>query len=227
MQLRILAVDDEPVTLKLFQTIVGSLGYEVVAISDSREAAQRIMKEKFDLIALDVHMPFLDGFDLTERVRTSRSNRAAPILMFTGQDDIETMRRGFAAGVTFYIAKPLSPTKLRGLFGAARGLMLREHRRYIRLPVRFDVECQSGGKQFTFRSVDVGQGGILLQGSGGLAEGDIAEVQFALPGVRDPLKLMAKIVRKVQPNGLGLEFIEPEPPEQKALLHYVTLKTKE
>ena len=72
MQLKILAVDDEPVTLELFKSVVGSLGYEVVGLSDSREAAQRVMEEKFDMVALDVHMPGLNGFELTERIRASR-----------------------------------------------------------------------------------------------------------------------------------------------------------
>jgi CheY-like chemotaxis protein len=227
MQPRILVVDDERVTLEVFKTVVGSLGYEVVALLDSREAAQRIMKEKFDLIAVDVRMPHLDGFELTERIRSSQSNRGVPILMFTGYDDAETMRRGFAAGVTFYLAKPLSAPKLRGLFAAARGVIVQERRRYIRLPLRVSVECQSGGRQFNVRSLDISQGGILLEASGGVSEGDIAEVEFSVPGVREPLKLMAKVVRKVPPDAVALEFIEPEARERAALQYYVTAHTKD
>ncbi len=227
MQLRVLAVDDDPEVLEVFKTVVGALGWNVVALTDSRAAAQRIMQEKFDLIALDLRIPNLDGFELTERVRASNSNRGIPILMFTGFDDIETMRKAFAAGVTFYMPKPLNVQKLRGLFKAARGMMLQERRRYIRLPLRQSVTCQSGGKRFTVRSVDLGQGGILLESSGGLVEGDIAEVEFALPGVIEPLKLMVRVVRKAPSAGIALEFIDPEPSERAALSNYVTLQTKE
>jgi CheY-like chemotaxis protein len=225
--LKLLIVDDEPEILKVFKTIVEPLGYDVVAFSDSRAAAQRVNAEKFDMVAVDAHMPDPNGFELTGRIRASRSNGNVPILMFTGHDDVETMRRGFAAGITFYLAKPLSASKLRGLFAAARGMMLQERRRYVRLPLRVNVDCQSGNKRFKARSADVAQGGMLLEGSGGLAEGDIAQVAFALPGVDQPLRLMAKVVRKVEPNQLALEFIDPEPLEQAALQFYVTAKCKD
>ena len=220
-QLRLLVVDDDCQVLDVFKALVGPLGYDVVTSLDSREAAQLVMKDKFDMIAVDVRMPILDGFDLTARIRASRSNGRAPILMITGYDDIETMRRGYAAGITFYLAKPLNGRNLRGLFAAARGMMVHEHRRYLRLPLRMVVDCQSGGRHFKVRSVDLGQGGILLETSGGLAEGDIAHIEFALPGAPQPLKLMAKVVRKAQPDFMGLEFIDPEPPELAALRFFV------
>ena len=226
MRLKILAVDDDRIILELFRSIVGSLGYEVVTLSDSREAAQRIMTEKFDLIAVDVLMPDLDGFELAQRIRASPSNHAVPILMFTASDSIETMRRGFAAGVTLFLGKPLSAAKLRGLFGAARGLMLQEHRRYVRLPLHVNVNCQGGGRRFKARSLDLSQGGLLLQPSGGLAEGEVVEVEFALAGAREPLKIMAKVARKAAPEGMALEFIDPEPAERAALEYYVASESK-
>lgn len=227
MELKILAVDDESVTLELFKNIVEPLGYEVVGLTDSREAAQLIMREKFDLVALDVRMPHLDGFELTKRIRQSLTNRTVPILMFTACDDITTMREGFAAGITFYIGKPLSVVKLRGLFGAARGMMIQERRRYIRLPFGVDVICSAGGRRFKVRSLDLARGGILLQGSGGLADGEVAEIEFTVPGESQPLKVLAKVVRKLEPHGMAMEFIEPEPSDQQALDRYVTAQTKD
>lgn len=226
-QLRLLVVDDDHEILEVFRSLVSPLGYDVVGLSDSREAAQRVMNDKFDMIAVDVYMPELNGFELTTRIRASQSNRSVPVLMFTGYDDIETMRRGFDAGITFYLAKPLSASKLRGLFAAARGTMLQERRRYVRLPLRMIVDCHSGGRQFKVRSVDLGQGGILLEASGGLAEGDIAHVEFALPGASQPLKLMAKVVRKLAPDSVALQFIDPEPLELAALQCYVTSKVRD
>src|SRR5512146_1547377 len=161
IQLKILAVDDEIATLDLFKGIVGNLGYEVVGLTDSREAAQRVMREKFDMVALDVQMPHLNGFELTRRVRESSSNHSVPILMFTSYDDIVTMRKGVAAGVTFFIGKPLSVPKVRGLFAAARGMMITERRRYVRLPFGADVICAVGDRRYKVRSMNLAQGGIL------------------------------------------------------------------
>lgn len=220
-----MAVDDEIATLDLFKGIVGTLGYEVVALTDSREVAQRVMRERFDMVALDVQMPHLNGFELTRRVRESSSNHSAPILMFTSNDDILIMREGFAAGVTFFTGKPLSVPKVRGLFAAARGMMITERRRYIRLPFEADVICTAGGRRYKVRTIDLAQGGILLQGSCGMANGDVAEIEFTVPGESQPLKIMAKMARKSGPQGMTMVFIDPEPSDQAALERYVIDQT--
>jgi len=225
LELKILAVDDETASMDLFRGIVEPLGYEVVGLMDSRAAAQRIMEEKFDMVALDVNMPNLNGFELTGRIRGSPLNETVPIFMFTGDNDIAIMRQGYAAGVTFFIVKPLSVAKLRGLFGAARGMMIQERRRYIRLPFVADVIFSAGGRRFKGRSVDLGQGGISLRGSCGMADGDIAEVEFSIPGESRPLNIMSKVIRTPDPQDMALEFIEPEPAVRAALIRFVAAQT--
>lgn len=209
MALRMLVVDDEPLVLTVFKSLVDAFGYEVLTLSDSREAARRIEMEKFDAIALDAFMPHLNGFELAERVRASRSNSGVPIILFTGQDPLDVMRRGFQAGITFFMSKPLSPEKLRGLLSAARGSMLRERRHYIRLPLKTLVTCFCAGKRFAARSVDVSQGGIMIECKGGIDVGQVVELEFALPGTPRPLKLMGKVTRQEPPNRGAVEFIEP------------------
>lgn len=225
MRLRILAVNDEPETLNVFTQTVAALGYEVIALADSLEAARRIASEKFDLIALDAQMPKLDGFELARRVRTSPSNQAVPILMLAAPDAGETVRRGFALGVTFYLEKPLNAEKLRGLFSAARGMIFQQRRRYVRLPVAVPVECTAEGRRFQTRSVDLAQGGILLENSGGLSEGETLQLKFSLPGIREPLSLAGRVARKTAEGGLAVEFVEPQQMEGAALQLFVADKT--
>jgi len=225
MKLRILAVDSQPETLRTFTSAVGPLGFEVVALAEGGEAERRISTEKFDLVALAAEMPHPDGFELARQVRQSPSNQGVPILMFTAPENNEAMRRGFALGVTFYLEKPLNAEKVRGLFSAARGLMLQQRRRYVRLPLRVEVHCQSGGKQFQTRSLDLAQGGILLESSGGLEIGDTVETEFSLPGVREPLRLTGMVVRKLPRDGMAIEFLEPEQVERAALQVFVAGQT--
>ena len=226
-QLKLMVVDDDREVLDVFRTLVSPLGYDVVGLSDSREAAQRVMTDTFDMIAVDVYMPELNGFELTTRIRASESNRDVPILMFTGYDDIETMLKGFDVGISFYLAKPLSASKIRGLFAAARGTMLEEQRRCLRLPLCVDVDCRSVGRHQRVRSVNLAPGGILLEGSTGLARGDTVHLEFVLPGTSQPLELLAKVVRKVEPDFVALAFIDPGPPAQAALQSYFTSKVRD
>jgi CheY-like chemotaxis protein len=124
-----------------------------------RAAAQRIATEKFDLVALAAEMPSPDGFELARQVRESPSNHGVPILMFTAPENSEAMR-GFG-GVTFMEnlnreARGCSPA--RG--GAPAAAQLRA------APVRVEVRAGRGG-QFQTHSLDLSQGGILLESSGG------------------------------------------------------------
>ncbi len=148
MSLKVLIVDDEPAVLKLFKTIVEPYGFEVLTLADSGEAARRLEKEKFDGLFVDAQMSHPDGFELTQSVRASRLNSRVPIVMFTGYHDVEAMRKGFRAGVTCFIGKPVNHERLSGVLKTMRGSMLREKRRYARLPYRTAVTCRSGSQLF-------------------------------------------------------------------------------
>jgi len=221
MQLRILAVDSQPETLQTFTSTVSALGFEVVALADAGEAGHRVSTEKFDLVALAAEMPGLDGFELARQVRQSPPNEGVPILMFIAPGASEAMRRGFELGVTFYLEKPLDAEKLRGLFSAARGLILQQRRRYVRLPLRVGVRCLDEDAQFLTRSIDLAQGGILLEDSGNREVGDRVLVEFSLPGIHNPLRLTGKVARKVPPKAMAVEFDEPEQLERAALQVFV------
>ncbi|MFB3924123.1 MAG: response regulator [Terriglobia bacterium] len=227
MALKILVVDDEPQVLDVFRKLVEPLGYEVLTLADSREAARRIAEDKFDAIALDAVMPRPDGFELTERIRASSMNPSVPIIMFTGHDSVAMMRRGFQAGITFFLAKPLSPEKLRGLFSVARGAALEERRRYVRLPHRTVVECRCAGQRHEARSIDVARGGILLECTARMDTGQVIEMEFSLPGARQPLRLLGKVIRGDPSGRVAVEFIEPEPQDRDALERFVVAGTKE
>jgi len=225
--LKLMVVDDDRDVLGLFRSLVSPLGYDVLSLSDSREAAQRVATDKFDMIALDVYLPELNGFELTTRIRASQPNRHVPILMFTGYDDVETMRKGFDVGITYYLAKPLSTSKVRDLFASARSTLLHERRHCLRLPLRMEVDCRCLGRRFRVFSINLAQGGILLEGSNSLAYGDIAHLEFALPEPPQPLKLTAKVVRKIEPDFVALEFIDPAPAERAALQNYFVSKVRD
>jgi CheY-like chemotaxis protein len=66
-----MVVDDEPDVLKSIKAMLESLECEVRTMDDSREAAKRLERERFDGILLNVRMPHLDGLELTKLIRAS------------------------------------------------------------------------------------------------------------------------------------------------------------
>jgi c-di-GMP-binding flagellar brake protein YcgR len=111
-----------------------------------------------------------------------------------------------------------------------RGPMLTEKRRHARLPYRTRVECKWGAlgeRQFVGTSVNIGEGGILLEPSGGLEVGEQVRVEFSMPNHKNPLRPQARVVRREDPNRVAVEFVQISPEEQEAIREYIFGRGKE
>lgn len=222
MSLKVMVVDDDPISLGLVKGTLERLETEVEALQSSRLAAERLTAEHFDLFIVDARMPAPDGFELVRRIRSSSLNGAAPVVMLTALDDGQTMREGFKAGITFFLGKPVKIAKLRGLLEAVRGAALKERRKHVRIPFRTAVECRFGEQRFKAETLDLGGSGMAFAPSGGLEEGQVAEVSFTLPGGERPLRLQARVARKEPPEGVAVEFVDLPPEERTALKNFFT-----
>jgi CheY-like chemotaxis protein len=225
MAFRLLVVDDDLPMLGLLKSILEQMGVEAVTERDSRVAARLVATRKFDGIFLDAAMPHLDGFQLTEAVRKSPSNSTVPIVMLTGSDDVQTMRRGFQAGITLFLGKPLTHERLAHVLNAMRGAFLKEKRRYTRLVYRNEVLCRLTGSSSPpskLSALDLSEGGMSLMKAVGLNVGQGLDLQFALPGASGVLRPVAKIVRQMPPDGIGVSFVNLSPPELRALQSYIS-----
>src|SRR5438309_2772422 len=131
MGLKVLIVEDDPISLELMSEVLASLEAEVQPISDSEHAASLIKNERFDGIFLDLEMPKMNGFELACHIRQSSWNKSTPIIVVTGREDRKTMQQAFDVGATFFLQKPVDRQKMLLLFRTARGTMFDNRRRYI------------------------------------------------------------------------------------------------
>jgi len=178
--LKLLIVEDDIASLELMAEVFTSLKAEVLPVSDSREAAGLVDKERFDGIFLDLEMPNLNGFDLASRIRKSSWNKSTPIIIVTGRDERQTMQEAFAIGVTFFLQKPVDRQKLSILFRAVRGGMLENRRRSTRVPIQTDVTCEVGSRIVRGVTWNLSQGGVQVE-AGDLRPGAAVRLSFRLP----------------------------------------------
>jgi CheY-like chemotaxis protein len=225
--MKILLVDDEPDVCKLIKTMIEPLGVEVRTSTDSQEAALILANEKFDGIMLDVAMPKMDGIELTRKIRSTPPNQQAPIIMITGLDDVDTIRRAFEAGATFFIGKPFSREKIYAIMRTARGAMMAERRRCARVPHRASVTCIRGGERFNATSISIGEGGIALESSGTVQVDEVIELEFNLPDSKKPVKVTGKIRVKEASGRTSIEFTDPSDAGRDAIREYVHGKVTE
>ncbi len=105
----ILAADDDPQLLRLLTRNLQLEGYEVLSASDGQQALTLIEEHAPELVLLDVMMPRLDGFSVTQRVRTFS---AVPIIIVTARGQDQDKIRGLDLGADDYLTKPFSVDEL-------------------------------------------------------------------------------------------------------------------
>jgi len=105
---RILAIDDEPLNTRVLQRLLEHAGYrEITCLTDSRDVLPTFLEMRPDLILLDLHMPFFDGFAVMERLLPwIPPEEYLPIVVLTADITPEAKRRALAAGATDFLTKP-------------------------------------------------------------------------------------------------------------------------
>jgi DNA-binding response OmpR family regulator len=108
--MRILVVDDEPISTKLVHFILSEEGYDVTAVDSPRGAMAMIQRQLPDLILLDVNMPQMNGFVFHKHLR--ENDYDIPIIFVTAKGELEDKLHGLRQGADDYIVKPFDPAEL-------------------------------------------------------------------------------------------------------------------
>ena len=105
----ILVVDDEPQIRRVMRATLTAEGYVIVEAHDGREALEKFLSERPDLIILDMNMPGVDG---VEACREIRSSSTVPIIMLTVRSAEKDKVRALDAGADDYVVKPFGIQEL-------------------------------------------------------------------------------------------------------------------
>lgn len=113
--LRLLVVDDHDINRRAVQLILQPLGCEITTAADGLIALERCAETTFDVIFMDVRMPELDGRETTRRLRAGTGpNARTPIIAVTADTAPEDIAACQAAGMAYFVPKPLTPPALIG-----------------------------------------------------------------------------------------------------------------
>ncbi len=112
--LRILLVEDNPINQKLALHILQRRGYHVDVVNHGQEAIERLEKEKYDLIFMDVQMPVMGGYEATNiiRQREKITGEHIPIIAMTAHAMKGDREETLEAGMDDYISKPINQEML-------------------------------------------------------------------------------------------------------------------
>jgi two-component system copper resistance phosphate regulon response regulator CusR len=118
--MKILLVEDEPPLASFVKKGFEHEGYDVTVAYDGRTGWSLYEQQPYDLVILDVNLPYVNGVELCRRIRAA--SQRVPLLLLTALDSLDDKEAGFAAGADDYLVKPF---EFRELLMRARALTQR------------------------------------------------------------------------------------------------------
>jgi signal transduction histidine kinase/CheY-like chemotaxis protein len=110
----LLIVDDEPANTELLEAFLGDEGYRLHSTNDSRDVLGLWEEIRPDLLLLDLHMPFMDGFSVMQQVRSvTPEDVYFPILVLTADVSDTVKERALASGAKDFLLKPLDAVEVQ------------------------------------------------------------------------------------------------------------------
>lgn len=105
----VLIIEDDEASQFIFSTILDHSGYRTLSARSAEEAARLLAEDTADLVIMDIGLPHVDGFTLTERIRADPRTQDLPVLVVTVHVFPDDVRRAENAGCTDFMAKPADP----------------------------------------------------------------------------------------------------------------------
>ncbi len=213
----VLIVEDDPAMLRGLEDNFRMKGYYVLTAADGKAGLEQALKEKPDLVLLDIMLPELNGFEVCSHVRERGLDM--PIIMLTAKDQEADIVLGLNLGADDYVTKPFS---IKELMARAEAFMRR--RRDTEPPVyefadcRLDVQTrtfQRGGRDVMLTPGEFKMLHLFLKKSGCPLTQD--EIRAAVWGyshfisVRDIDKTIESLRGKVEPDPAQPQFIQAIP----------------
>lgn len=108
----IIVVDDNPVVVKLLESMLVRAGFVVQTANSGQEVLDLLETVPADLILLDIDMPGISGIETCKRIKANPRTQEIPVLFVTASNDKEHIIAGFTAGAQDYIIKPSTKEEL-------------------------------------------------------------------------------------------------------------------
>jgi two-component system sensor histidine kinase ChiS len=131
--LSILAVDDEPLNLKILGHFLTKMGHKLDNAHSGPEALELLKNNSYDLVFLDIMMPQMSGYEVLGILRKSQGPLELPVIMVTAKNQTEDLVKAFGLGANDYITKPFNRQELqsRMLYHTDSSKDLKTLRRFV------------------------------------------------------------------------------------------------
>lgn len=122
--MKVLAVDDDRVTLLTLQRLLSKFGYQVLTANNGTDALRLFLDQRPQIMITDWMMPEMEGPTMVKTIRAFAETDYTYIIMLTSRQDKDDMMAGMLAGVDEFLTKPIDPDQLRARLRVGKRIML-------------------------------------------------------------------------------------------------------
>ena len=192
---KILLVDDVKFFLELQKSFLKRTSCEIFTASNGKEGVELAIKERPDLILMDLYMPEMNGDEACKAIKSDPDLKNVPIIMVTKAGEADEKGRCLLAGCDDFVTKPINRVGLLEKVKKFLDILIREH---VRVPIDTEVFFVADGKEYSSELHDVSEGGLFICMRSPLAMGTSLMLKFKLPEIADPIEVEGKVVRVVE-----------------------------
>ncbi|RZM21103.1 MAG: PAS domain S-box protein, partial [Pedobacter sp.] len=114
---KLLVVDDNEINILIAKRILSKWGFDLDFAADGHQAIEKVMKQRYDLIFMDIRMPGIDGFETAAIIRELPGShfKSVPIIALTASSLEDENERYKASGINGHILKPFQPDEIKAM----------------------------------------------------------------------------------------------------------------
>jgi len=109
--MKILICEDNPMAMKTLSVVLEREGYTADVADDGNVGMEMLQKNDYDLLVVDIHLPYRSGLELIKFVR-SEQGKDTPVIILSAFSDHQMQRQAGELGISDYIVKPFNPVDL-------------------------------------------------------------------------------------------------------------------
>jgi len=201
---RALVIEKEPAMCALMQEVLESAELEVVTPAKGIENQLHFDEEKFDVALIGLGTPSENGMELVRQIRKSSFNRKTPIILLSDDQSPGALSRGFEAGASFFVYKPIDKAHLKRLIHVTQGTIEHERRRFRRIPLQIKVRIKSDKAVLVGKTIDISMNGALVSSPQTLPLGSLIEISLYLLDGSKPVVGLGSVARILNNTQMGL-----------------------
>ncbi|NBB20171.1 PAS domain S-box protein [Runella sp. CRIBMP] len=113
---KVLVAEDNIMNQKYISSLLNKWNIEFIIASDGRKAVEQALKQRFDIILMDIQMPNMDGYEATINIRNTKNpNQHTPIVALTASAMLDQKNKTILVGMEDFVTKPFAPNQLLGI----------------------------------------------------------------------------------------------------------------